>query len=109
MFREQMEKIIVSYTENWDCEGYHTTQNIKIPKEILRDFNGYLRAKREPVEKQHIFSYAEAEILMYGKIIENLNRCLTLTQLRLLYQFLVENNIDCSRIKTNRNTMLFVY
>ncbi len=42
------------------------------------------------------------------KIIENFNRCLTLTQLRLLYQFLTENKIDCSRIKTNRNTMLIV-
>ena len=103
-----MEKIIVSYTENWDCEGYHTTQNIRIPKEILRDFNGHLKALREPIQKKHLISYAEGEILMYGKIIENFNRCLTLTQLRLLYQFLMENKIDCSRMKTNRNTMLIV-
>lgn len=103
-----MEKITVSYTENWDCEGCHTTQNIKLPKEILRDFNGYLKTQREPIEKKHVKSYSEVEILMYGKIIENLNRCLTITQLRLLYQFLTENNIDCSRMKTNRNTMLVV-
>ena len=103
-----MTKIIVSYTENWDCEGYHTTQNIKLPKEILRDFNGYLRAKREPIQKKHLISSADADILMYGKIIENLNRCLTQTQLRMLYSFLNGNNIDCSRIKTDRNTMLFV-
>lgn len=103
-----MEKIIVSYTENWDCEGYHTTQNIKLSKEILRDFNGHLKGIAEHIQRKRIKSYSEAEILMYGKIIENLNRCLTITQLRLLYQFLTENNIDCSRIKTNRNTMLFV-
>ena len=103
-----MAKIIVSYTENWDCEGYHTTQNIRIPKEVLRGFNGHLKAQREPIQKKHLISGAEMNIVMYGKPIENLNRCLTLTQLRMLYSFLNGNNIDCSRVKTDRNTMLFV-
>ena len=103
-----MAKIIVSYTENWDCEGYHTTQNIKLPKEILRDFNGYLRACIEPIKKKHVITNEEMNLVMYGHPIDNLNRCLHLTQLRMLYSFLNGNNIDCSRIKTDRNTMLFV-
>ena len=104
-----MEKIIVSYTKNWDCEGYCTTQNIKLPKEILMDFNGYLRAKREPIQRKRLISNADADILMYGKPIENLSRCLTQTQLSMLLGFLYGKNIDYSRIIPCRNTMLFVY
>lgn len=103
-----MEKITVSYTKNWDCEGYCTTQNITISEEMLNGFNAYLKSRREPVKKKITVSNAEAEILMYGKNISNLNRCLTLTQLSLLYQYLTKNNINCARLKTNRNTMLFV-
>ena len=103
------EKITVSYNSNWDCEGHHTTQNIKLPKKIFNIFNDYLSAYRKTIQNNHIISSAEADILMYGKAVINLNRCLTLTQLRLLYQFLSENKIDCSRLKTNRNTMINVY
>lgn len=106
--KNPLNHIIVSYNENWDCGGYHTTQNIKLSKHLLNRFNIFLTDYRKPIEKKITISNTEMELLMYGKNIDNLNRCLTLTQLRLLYQFLMENNIDCNRIKLNRNTMLIV-
>ena len=103
-----MEKIKVNYTQNWDCEGYHTTQNIKISKTLLNKFNIFLNDIRKPIEKKYCITSAEMYLLTYGKNIDNLNRCLHLTQLQLLYQFLIKNNIDCSRVKTDRNTMLII-
>jgi hypothetical protein len=105
-----MENIKVSYNENWDCEGFHTTQNIKMSKGLLEKFNDFLAACRKNIdtEKKHLFTSREMEMFMYGKNVVNLNRCLTLTQLRLLYQFLINNGIDCSRVKTDRNTMLVI-
>lgn len=103
-----MENIKVSYNENWDCEGYHTTQNIKLSKNLLDSFNIFLADCRKPIEKKYLISNEEMKLLAYGKNVVNLNRCLNLTQLRLLYQFLTQNNIDCSRVKTDRNTMLIV-
>ena len=38
-----MEKIIVSYAENWDCEGYHTTQNIRLSENLLINFMNSLQ------------------------------------------------------------------
>ena len=29
-----MENIKVSYNENWDCEGSHTTQNIRLSENL---------------------------------------------------------------------------
>ena len=103
-----MENIKVTYTQNWDCEGYHTTQNIKISKELLDKFSAFVSVCREPIMKKHIISNAEMDLLAYGKIVSNLERCLTHTQLLLLYRFLYNEGIDCSRIKTDRNTMLIV-
>lgn len=105
-----MENIKVSYTQNWDCDGHHTTQNIKISKNLLEKFNDFLAACRKNIdtEKKHSITSEEMNMLMYGKNVVNLNRCLTLTQLRLLYQFFINYGIDCSRVKTDRNTMLIV-
>ena len=103
-----MENIKVSYNENWDCEGYHTTQNIKLSENMLQRFNIFLADCRKLADKKHLRTSEEMNILIYGKNVENLNRCLHLTQLRLLYQFLMQNHIDCSRVKTDRNTMLIV-
>ena len=104
-----MENIKVSYNENWDCEGYHTTQNIKLSKNLLDKFNIFLADCRNPIKKKYLITNAEMELLAYGHNVDDLNRCLHLTQLRLLYQFLKNNNIDCNRVKTDRNTMLIVY
>lgn len=101
-----MKKIKVNYKQNWDYEGYHTTQNIKLSKNLLDRFNIFLADCRKLIEKKHLITNAEMELLVYGKNVDNLNRCLHLTQLRLLYQFLMQNHIDCSRVKTDRNTML---
>ena len=103
-----MGNIKVSYNENWDCEGYHTTQNIKLSENMLQRFNIFLADCRKLADKKHLRTSEEMNILIYGKNVENLNRCLHLTQLRLLYQFLMQNHIDCSRVKTDRNTMLVV-
>ena len=103
-----MENIKVSYNENWDCEGYHTTQNIRLSENMLQRFNIFLADCRKIVEGRRLLTNSEMELLTYGKNVENLNRCLHLTQLRLLYQFLMQNHIDCSRVKTDRNTMLVV-
>ena len=103
-----MENIKVSYNENWDCEGYHTTQNIRLSENMLQRFNIFLADCRKIVEGRRLLTSEEMNLLAYGKNVENLNRCLHLTQLRLLYQFLMQNHIDCSRVKTDRNTMLVV-
>lgn len=103
-----MKNIRVSYNENWDCEGYHTTQTIKIPKELLDGFNKFLEECRKPIEGKYIKTNAEMSLIMFGKQINNLERCLHLTQLRLLVQYLKDNGIDCNRVKTDRNTMLVV-
>ena len=103
-----MEDIKVSYNKNWDCEGCHTTQNIRLSENLLQRFNIFLADCRKPIEKKYLITNEEMKLLAYGKNVINLNRCLNLTQLRLLYQFLTQNNIDCSRVKTDRNTMLIV-
>ena len=103
-----MGNIKVSYTENWDCEGYHTTQNIRLSKDLFKRLNYFISGRRKPIEHKKIITSAEIDLLAYGKNIENVNRCLTITQLHLLYQFLAQNHIDCSRIKTDRNTMLII-
>ena len=103
-----MENIKVTYTQNWDCEGYHTTQNIKISKELLDKFSAFVTVCREPIKKKHLITNAEMDLLAYGKIIDNLKKCLTHTQLLLLIYFLNTEGVDCSRIKINRNTMLIV-
>ena len=103
-----MENIKVNYKENWDCEGYHTTQTITLSKELLKEFNNFLVDCRKQIEQKKLKTSVEMYLLTYGRNVENLNRCLRLTQLRLFYQFLKENNIDCSRVKTDRNTMLVV-
>lgn len=103
-----MENIKVSYNENWDCEGYHTTQNIKLSKNLLEKFSAFVTVCREPIKKKHLITSVEMDLLAYGKIVDNLNRCLTHTQLLLLCYFLKNEGIDCSRVKTDRNTMLVV-
>ena len=103
-----MENIKVSYNENWDCEGYHTTQNIRLSENLLQRFNIFLADCRKPIERKRLITNAEMDLLAYGKNIENLNRCLHITQLHLLYQFLTQNHIDCRRVKTDRNTMLII-
>ena len=103
-----MENIKVSYNENWDCEGYHTTQNIKVSKELFDKFNIFLESNRESIVRKNLISSDEMNLMVFGRKIDRLNKCLTLTQLRLLYQFLMENKIDCNRVKTDRNTMLIV-
>ena len=103
-----MENIKVSYNENWDCEGYHTTQNIRLSENLLQRFNIFLADCRKPIERKRLITNAEMDLLAYGKNIENLNKCLHITQLHLLYQFLTQNHIDCNRVKTNRNTMLII-
>ena len=102
---DDMENIKVSYNKNWDCEGCHTTQNIRLSENLLQRFNIFLADCRKPIERKCLITNAEMD---YGKNIENLNRCLNITQLRLLYQFLTQNHIDCNRVKTNRNTMLII-
>ena len=103
-----MKNIKVSYIENWDCEGYHTTQNIRLSENLLKRFNYFLSDCRKPIEHKRLITSAEMDLLAYGKNIENINRCLTITQLHLLYQFLTQNQIECNRIKTDRNTMLII-
>ena len=105
---DDMENIKVSYNKNLDCEGCHTTQNIRLSENLLQRFNIFLADCRKPIERKCLITNAEMDLLAYGKNIENLNRCLNITQLRLLYQFLTQNHIDCSRVKTNRNTMLII-
>ena len=103
-----MENIKVSYNKNSDCEGYHTTQNIRLSENLLQKFNIFLTDCRKPIERKRLITSEEMKLLAYGKNIENLNRCLHLTQLRLLDQFLTQSHIDCNRVKTNRNTMLII-
>ncbi len=103
-----MENIKVSYHQNWDCEGYHTTQNIKISKGLLEKFSAFVTVCRKPIMKKHVITSAEMDLLAYGKIVDNLKKCLTHTQLMLLIYFLDAEGVDCSRIKTDRNTMLIV-
>ena len=103
-----MENIKVNYRQNWDTQGYHTTQNIKISKNLLSRFNIFLEDVRKSIENKCSITSEEMYLLKYGKNIEALNKCLSFTQLRLLYKFLMENNINCSRVKTDRNTMLIV-
>ena len=105
---DDMENIKVSYNKNWDCEGRCTTQNIRLSENLLQRFNIFLADCRKPIENKHLITSEEMKLLAYGKNVENLNKCLHLTQLRLLYQFLTQNHIDCSRVKTNRNTMLII-
>lgn len=101
--------IKVSYNQNWDCRGYHTTQNIKLPKELLNQFNRYLERIRNIDKNNIIIPTERMNFLAYGRNVENLNECLNLTQLRLLRWFLIQKHIDCSRIKTDRNTMLVIF
>lgn len=103
-----MKNIKVTYTQDWDCDGCHTTQNIRISKELLDMFNAFVVVCREPIMKKHTITGCEMNLLAYGKIVNNLNRCLTHTQLTLLLCFLESESIDCSRVKTDRNTMLIV-
>lgn len=103
-----MENIKVSYIENWDCEGYHTTQNIRLSENLLKRFNCFLADCRKLVENKRLITSAEMDLLAYGKNIENVNKCLNLTQLYLLCEFLTQNHIECNRIKTDRNTMLII-
>ena len=105
---DDMENIKVSYNKNRDCEGRRTTQNIRLSENLLQRFNIFLADCRKPIENKHLITSEEMKLLAYGKNVENLNKCLHLTQLRLLYQFLTQNHIDCNRVKTNRNTMLII-
>lgn len=107
-----MSAIKVSYTENWDCEGYHTTQNIKIPKEVVLQFNDYAMTcvKKAQANKGNC-CYGEQQIALYVRPVKDMlekGRCLHLTELQLLYKFLQMQGYDCKRIKTNRNTMLYM-
>lgn len=101
-----MENIKVSYNENWDFEGYHTTQNIRMSKDLLKKFNEYITVIREPIKKKSLVTSAEMDLICFGGNVIDLGKCLTHTQLMLLYDFLRSEGIDCSRIKVDRNTML---
>lgn len=103
-----MENIKINYKQNWDSEGYHTTQNVKLSKDLFNRFNIFLENYRKPFENKHYITSEEIKLLAYAKNINNLNRCIHLTQLKLLYQFLKENNINCDRLKIDRNTMLII-
>ena len=106
MFALDGEKISVNYLQDWDCEGYHTTQNITVSRRLLDLFASYVTTCREPILNKRIITNAEADLFMYGEIVNNLDRCLTHTQLLLLVSFLSAEGIDCTRIKTDRNTLL---
>lgn len=104
-----MENIKVNYMQNWDCNGYHTTQNVTVSENILIRFNDYLNDCRKLIQKKHLYSNEDMKILYYGTDIRrNQKECLHLTQLSLLYQFLIQNHVDCNRLKTDRNTMLII-
>ena len=104
-----MENIIVSYQKNWDSDGFCTTQNITLSEDLMLQFNQYLTEIRKPLLEKNCYSSEEMQMLCYGMDTEkNQKRCLTLTQLRLLYQFLKDQQINCSRLKTDRNTMLII-
>ena len=60
-----MENIKVSYNENWDCEGYHTTQNIKLSRNLFDRFNIFLTDCRKPIKNKHLITNAEMELLVY--------------------------------------------
>ena len=103
-----MNKIIVSYNSKHDVGGYHTTQNIKISKDMLDDFNYYLKHYLKSIEEKQDKTSWDMRILLYGKPIINLKRCLTITQLRLLYMFLKGKGFNTDRIKLDRNTMIII-
>lgn len=64
-----MENIKVSYTQNWDCEGYHTTPNIRLSTDLFTKFNAFLTECRKPIESKTLKSNSEMKLLMYGKIL----------------------------------------
>ena len=103
-----MERITVSYRRSWDCEGYFTTQSVKISQSLLDKFNLFLAEQRKVLQNKRVWSCSEMDILMYAKDVTNPNRCLTLTQLEFLHLFLHLEGIDTDRLIPGRNTMLII-
>lgn len=101
-----MKKLTINYQQNWDCEGTHTQQNVKLSKEIIKKFNYYLEELNNSILEQRIIESKDAEILMYATPIWNYERCIGITRLRLLKPFLKNEGYDTTRLLTDRNTMI---
>ena len=52
-----MENIKVSYIGNWDCEGYHTTQNIRLSEDLFKRLNKFACIRKKYRKCQQVFNY----------------------------------------------------
>lgn len=98
----------VNYIKKHDINGFYCKETIKISKDHFEGFNEYITEIRKPIEKKHVKTGVEMEILMYLRKITDLKACLTNTQLLYLISFLRSKNVDTSRILTGRNALLEV-
>lgn len=101
-----MKKLTINYQENWDCNGTHTTQNVKLSKEIIEKFNYYLADLIKPIKEKSIISNSEMDLLIFAQPLKSYNSCIGLTRLRLLKIFLDDEGYDTTRLLTDRNTMI---
>lgn len=85
-----MDKIIINYRKEWGNDGTVYDQTIKLNKKILKNFNDYVKKRRENIINnfKHSYSNEEMKILYYTEELkENQKNYCTLTMLQLFIDF----------------------
>ena len=92
----ELEKILkVNYLSDWDKNGTHYNQNIKITFQLAKGFNWYVNKIKEEIEKKskktHITSGVDMEILTYlQKLDLKEKNYLTLTTLNYFMTYYIK-------------------
>ena len=86
-----MSNIIINYKKEWSNDGTVYNQTIKVNKKIMKDFNKYIKIKKEAVQNKHILSNEDMKILYYLEYIEEGKNYTTLTTLDYFIKFYWHN------------------
>ena len=95
--------IIVSYQNDWDENGTHYNQRIRVPKELKEAINNEMRQAQET--RQHEALNNSHDYIYLNELTDNDNYT-TLTTARLVKHVLETNGIDTKRVKLDRNTII---
>ena len=98
-----MEKLKVSYRGEWSDNGTYYDQKVKVSKSLLKQINDEIRTAKE--KKSHELFFNNHDFIYLDILREN-KTFTTLTTARIIKHVLSKMNIDTSRFKTDRNTII---
>ncbi len=103
----------VNYNKKFSNDGTVFTQTITVDKEIVKGFNKMLKAKREKVSKQPIFSEEDMKLLYWAEELKEGENYIGRTTFRYFISYYADKikqkeDKDFKRVLFDRNTIIKV-